>query len=343
MASNGTNPAATEGNELPIVLGVIIPLLLVLVVVILLLSALLVWLAVKQRAKKNYRPLSKKDALPYPPLVKLDQPPNPNLTYTLAANLDPGGLVEGRATSPLLHRHQRAVSPRRGSSPEPPRLERPKRLSRRRPAAAAMRRHSMFTSSERYTRTVDSLTPDRTPERVLTPESSDHSGESDYPPTLRMYLLNANVQKSDSIISAIKLPDIHFILCYKEQSSSLLVRVERVNNLPLREDGSEVNAFVRLYFTPMQVMLRKISRTGMTRTSDPVFDEEIMYEAMNKDDLDNSTLHLEVVDYQAYGKQWVIGRNQLALRRVTYSNGEAKVQLSLPPPLVRMCITLCIS
>ena len=112
--------------------------------------------------------------------------------------------------------------------------------------------------------------------------------------------------------------------------------MEKVNNLPLRDDGSEVNAFVRVYFTPMQHILRGTARTEMVRrTSDPVFDEEIVYDAMNKDDLDNSTLHLEVVDYQAYGKQKVIGRNQLALRRVTYNNGEAKIHLSLPPPLVR--------
>ena len=344
MASNNTDPVATttHGSQLPILLGAIIPVLLLLIVLILVLSAILVWLAVRQRRKKYNLLSTKDDRLPYPPLVQLDQPPNPNMTYTLAANLDPCGMVEGRATSPLLARNRgRAASPRRGSPPESSRTEEPLRLSRRRPGAMALRRHTLSNDQDAQTRTPDSLTPDHTPERTITPDLSDNSVESGYPPNLRMYLLSAKVQKTNNATNGHKLPEIHFVLRYDDQPSSLVVRVEKVNNLPLRDDGSEVNAFVRVYFTPMQSVSRGTARTEMVRrTSDPVFDEEITYEAMNKEDLDNSTLHLEVVDYQAYGKQRIIGRNQLALRRVNYTNGEARIYLSLPPPLVRIAIVL---
>ena len=95
---------------------------------------------------------------------------------------------------------------------------------------------------------------------------------------------------------------------------------------------------MQLYLTPVRRAgpQRRSSKTQTARrTSAPVFDEEIRFEAMGESELLASTLHVEALDYKVYGKHQLLGGNTLSLDSVNFQEGEAKITLPLLAPQVR--------
>lgn len=112
-----------------------------------------------------------------------------------------------------------------------------------------------------------------------------------------MYLVPTETPGSGSTGAAQKDPVVNLSLLYNKDTTSLVLKIERVLRLPFREDGSEVDAYVRLFIIPKLAELPQ-RRTCKTRTvrkdADPVFDEEISYNAMSAEEMINSTLHVQV-------------------------------------------------
>ena len=133
-----------------------------------------------------------------------------------------------------------------------------------------------------------------------------------------------------------RLPEICLQLTYREQRNRLTIKVERVAYLPFREDGSTMDAYVRLFFIPKLAELpqRKTSKTQTQRGTSPVFDEELTYEAMTPEELINSTLHVEVLDYRSYGKHHILGQGDLPLIQVKFEAEVASITLPLHLPKV---------
>ena len=134
-----------------------------------------------------------------------------------------------------------------------------------------------------------------------------------------------------------KLPEICLQLTYREQQNRLTIKVERVAYLPFREDGSTMDAYVRLFFIPKLAELpqRKTCKTQTQRGTSPVFDEVLTYEAMTPEEVINSTLHVEVLDYRSYGKHHILGQGDLPLIQVKFEAEVASITLPLHLPKVR--------
>ena len=82
-------------------------IIVLLVVLVVMLVAALVFCYLKVKKLKNkYQPLSNKDGdpLPYPPKIKLDNPPSP-LAYTLATPFEPAETAETIARYPFTQHH----------------------------------------------------------------------------------------------------------------------------------------------------------------------------------------------------------------------------------------------
>lgn len=135
-----------------------------------------------------------------------------------------------------------------------------------------------------------------------------------------------------------KLPELFLALFYNENEALLRVKVERATDLPFRADGTPVDAYVRLFFIPNlpELPQRRTSKTKtQRRENSPVFDEEVEYEAMSMEELINSNLHVEVLDFRSYGKHMVLGQADIPLVQVQFLRGEASVVLPLKLPKVR--------
>ena len=136
-------------------------------------------------------------------------------------------------------------------------------------------------------------------------------------------------------------PELYLTLKFDEESSLFVVNVDRVVSLPPKADGSAVDAYVRLFLIPRLTDLTQ-RRTAKTQTRpnslSPVFNEDISYDRMSRDELINSTLHLEVLDYQSNGKHQLLGGNTVQLANITFVEGEAPVKLVLNPPEVCVCV-----
>ena len=139
-----------------------------------------------------------------------------------------------------------------------------------------------------------------------------------------------------------KLPEICFQLRYNEKSNRMVIKIERVTYLPCREDGSMVDAYIRLFFIPklQELPQRKTSKTQTQRGTSPVFDEELTYEAMTPEEVINSTLHVEVLDYRSYGKHQILGLGDLPLIQVKFEGDLASITLPLHLPKVCVCVWL---
>ena len=142
-----------------------------------------------------------------------------------------------------------------------------------------------------------------------------------------------------------KLPEICLQLTYREQMNRLTIKVDKVAYLPFREDGSTMDAYVRLFFIPKLAELpqRKTSKTQTQRGTSPVFNEELVYEAMTPEEVINSTLHVEVLDYRSYGKHHVLGLGDLPLIQVKFEAEVASITLPLHLPKVRLSLSLTLS
>ena len=128
-----------------------------------------------------------------------------------------------------------------------------------------------------------------------------------------------------------------------DENAPLVIWIDKAINLPLREDMSKVDSYVRLFFICKVPGLphRRTWRTKVVKeSSDPVFDEEVRYEEMCVEELINSTLHIEVLDYQPHGKHSIMGQVDLRLAQIQFTSEEifAVLTLQTPPAHVRAFI-----
>lgn len=328
-----------------VAVGVTVPIVLILITITIILLFLLAFFYYRSHLKKkkvedrgNYMPLPKEDSgtarttplpskLPYPPSVTLSDPPIPLMTFTMATQLSDSVARDSRYP----------FTPTR-ASPERIQPKEEKRHSRQRSKRRGYQksdsgRHVVLTSADQSSDVSDHSSDGRSMSSVDT---------SNVVP--KVYSLSAEkTSETASVVSggATPLPEIFFVLVYNENTSTLIVKIERVMSLPLREDGVPVDAYVRLFLLS-NLADSSQRRTSKTRTqkrdSAPVFDEDIFYEGMSNKELLNTTLHIEVMDYQSYGKHIALGEVTLPLAQVTFENGEAAIQLQLHAPEVGMCV-----
>jgi Ca2+-dependent lipid-binding protein len=124
---------------------------------------------------------------------------------------------------------------------------------------------------------------------------------------------------------------------YNESEALLVVTVEKASDLPHRADGTPVDAYIRLFFIPKlpELPQRRTNKTkAQRRDNSPVFNEVVEYEAMSAEELINSNLHVEVLDYRSYGKHMVLGQANIPLIQVQFVRGEASITLPLKIPKV---------
>ena len=330
---NGT--ATTEGSSsdssLTLLIG--LPLLIVIFTASLVLLLFLTWLTLrsKLRTARSYGyanvPANDPihfDKLPYKPAsIKIGDPPLPNMTFHMATQLEKQVSASSHYPNPFSqHRSQSQVSI---YEKRPPRL----RTRRKGNHKHGRGMHAILQNAEPTPEVVEEEKRKERTERSSSIISL--GGASDLGSTL---LLPGN---KTSTLEKEKPPEIFLTLRYNKDTASLVVRIERVVGLPFREDGSEVDAYVRLYFAPKLPKLPQ-RRTSKTRTarrdSAPVFEEEIRYEAMSAEELINTTLHMQVLDYRSYGKHRLLGQADLHLVQVHFENGEASATLTMTPPRV---------
>ena len=362
---NTTTPATSHsaGPSLAMLIG--LPALVIIFTVIVVLMLVLAWHSLRRRwqdGQYKYRSLPTEDKadinsegggrsgrpLPYPPAVKLTDPPIPTMTYHMATELSDPTTTGSRYPFIQHQQTKRSVYETR-----------PGRLRTRRRGNHKHGRgvHTILNNAEPDPEVLkERLEQDkrRGGEHDHTLSSSIFSlGQQQYNPHImdnrargsdaRIYRVPPDKKSSlagSAVEKAHQDPIVFLMLLYNKDTASLVVRIDRVVGLPFREDGSEVNAYVRLFFIPQSPALpqRRTSKTKARRTSAPVFDEEIRYEAMSAEEVINSTLHIEVLDYRSYGKHSILGQADLLLAQVQFEKGEAAVTLSLHPPKVRQFI-----
>lgn len=337
-APSTVRPYDNKEVSVGVAVGVGVPIIIIIITAVVILLLLLAFFYYRSQQKKKetedrgiYIPLPKEDSgtaqaaplpskLPYPPSVTLAHPPTPLMTFTMATPLTDTSKSGSRY--PFMPEHK-SPEGRPREERRPPRL----RTRRRGNHKHGNGRHVILPSVE------------------TSPEFSDQSSDGkgagpihtgDIKPMV--YALPPGKATSSVPGAAVQPPEIYFVLVYNESTSSLVVKIERVVSLPLRDDGAPVDAYVRLFVIPKLAEFSQ-RRTSKTRTqrrdSAPVFEEDIRYEGMSAEELINSTLHIEVMDYRAYGKHVVLGQATLPLAQVTFENGEASMKLSLHTPEVR--------
>ena len=316
------------GSGSKIALFVLIPVLAVLLTICVVL-AVFVYLSIRKREKKHsrYQPVPVKDdnsnsgryTLPYPPSVKLSKSAYPHLEYSLATQL-PQPLdipttrypfIQHRIPGPQVSLHER----------RPPRF----RTKRRGNHKHGRGKHVILGRQE----TADS---DHSP----TPEPAADANSG-----AKICQLPANKRDSPNGSSPPRgsKPEISLTFMYDDLESVLTIKIEKVVNLPLREDGSEVDGYVRLHFTPVFPAALDI-RTSRTQTrrknSSPVFEEELTYSNLKREKMIELTLHIEVLDYKSYGKHAVLVQTEIEMRNVKFFDGNCRLTLPLEPPKVMM-------
>ena len=328
-----SGPATEEAAADNLALFVALPVIIVIFTAIIALLLLLGWLSLRSRLRgAQYRSVPTGESksvgirqLPYPPSIKISDPPTPAMSFHTATQLsDP--TTNGSRYPFIQHKtpSQRPVDEKR-----PPRL----RTRRKGNHKHGKGMHVLLRNAE------------------PSPESDSDKGKkkADRSPSIvslglpgvspQMYMVPPGKRTSQASANGDKEPEIFLCLLYNQDTASLVVKIERVVGLPFREDGAEVDAYVRLFFIPKLPELPQ-RRTSKTRTarrdSAPVFDEEIRYEAMSAEELINSTLHIQVLDYRSYGKHHILGQVDLPLAQVKFEKGEAAVSLPLTSPRVRL-------
>lgn len=349
-AGSNSNMTEVEGSShiinLPFIVS--LPVLFVIVTVVVVLLMVLAWLSYKSKRKaaglksgtgytsvptEEYVSQVKKNP-PYSTSskrkVQLMDPPIPGVStqFVEAAQLGLGG--EGSIGGGVGSRYPYTTEPDHSSSFS----ERDKKLSRklnsRRSRAGRMKLQSSDRSSDgsedgyaspskfsssSYTSVplpTTTLSPEQRMIRMLTPAAEDKE--------------------------KVQPPELSICLVYSEEEAVLTVKVESATQLPCREDGTPVDSYVRLFFIAKlpEMPLRKTGKTELKRKdSAPVFNEEVKYEAMSMEELINSVLHVEVLDYRSFGKNPVLGQADLPLVQVQFVAGESPMTLSLIPPIVR--------
>ncbi len=335
-ATTTAEPASSVATSHSMGLLIGLPIVMVIFTAVLVLLLLLCWLSVRSRLRTTrsygYASVPVNDPtylnkLPYKPAaIKIGDPPLPSMFFHMATQLDGSELTPASSHYPnpfAQHRSQSKVSIYE---------KRPPRLRTRRKGNHKHGRgvHTILQNAEPTPEVVEEERRKAVgAERSMSIISLGGAAESS--------LLVPGMKTSTLESSREKAPEIFLTLLYNKDTASLVVRIERVVGLPFRDDGCEVDAYVQLYFIPKvrELPQRKTAKTKTARrNSAPVFEEEICYEALSAEELINSTLHMQVMDYQTYGKHRLLGKVDLHLVQVSFDDGETSVNLTLQPPTV---------
>ena len=243
-------PTTTKaGGPSAVIIAVPLVLIVTAVVAILALTAIIILLLKKRTSRNNdkgrYKLLPRADndkQIASPPTVRLGDPPMPSgMLFTTAPQLGSASPSSASRAGAMRYPFVQHRMP----GPQATLLE------RRHPRLRTRRK-----GNHKHAFTRQAVSPNRTDDQDSPQE------ERTSPPRPHVYLLPAHNQPG---------------------AKQNPVRVDRVAGLPLREDGTEVNAYVQLYLTPVRTAgpQRRSSKTQTARrTSAPVFDEEIRFEAM---------------------------------------------------------------
>ena len=323
---------SSDHSEMAIYVG--LPLIIAVFLAIVALLLLLVYFVLRSKNKQRYSKVPRRDKgllknlsnLPYPsikpPSIKIQSVPEPDMTFTMAPQLpDPASTQR----YPFLVGKHRGQKNRTINGDNKPKKANGKRNGR--------------PPKDNGSRAVDSGTHSISPpkgarEREGSVISLSQFGEQHA--IDNAFMLSAGDKEVPS--SSDKLPELFLSLMYLKEKTILVVNVERVVGLPPRDDGEEVDAYVRLFFIPRlpEMAQRKTSKTRTAKHElDPVFHEEIQYEAMSEEELINSTLHVQVLDYRAYGRHTIICQSEVSLAHVSLGEEKESVILQLHPPRVR--------
>ena len=175
----------------------------------------------------------------------------------------------------------------------------------------------------------------RRPGRLLQEQNAGASSRSPSPSIRLGHETTRCINSSES--EEISKPEISISMFHntdRDENPPLVIRIDKVVNLPLREDMSVVNSYVRLFFICKIPGLphRRTWKTKVVRkSSDPVFDEEVRYEEMSVEELINSSLHFEVLDYHPHGKHSILGQVDLHLGQVQFTSEEIFSVLTFQP------------
>lgn len=327
MAEQGaaTGSSAPHGSSASLPLLVGLPVLLVVVTAVVILLLVLIWLNYRSRQKddagyqkvpthENIGPVMN---LPYPtkPKIKMIDPPVPGTTTQFVEAAQLGGYPGAR--------YPFTDTDRSTSSSEREKTRKSRRIGSRR--AKDIR----FRSSDRSS---DGSEDGYGSPRVTSSPGS-RSAAVTPPPSPTPGHRSSVVEEKE-----VKFPELFLSLVYQEADALLVIKVERAADLPSRSDGVPVDAYVRLFFIPKlpEMQQRRTSKTKTQRHDNcPVFAEEVAYEAMSAEELINSHLHVEVLDYRSYGKHVVLGQADIPLIQIHFMRGEASITLPLKPPRVR--------
>lgn len=329
-----TTASKSGGLGLPLITA--IPILLIIVTIVIILLLILVWLNYRSKRKLSappgYHSIPTQDIgpimnLPYPTnkpkaKIKMMEPPIPGTTTQF---------VEATALGDPSSRYPFTTDS--SSSSDKDKAKKPaRRLSNRRAKPQDVKMRSSVDrfsdgSEDGYSSPKVSASPASRSQAVTPPPSPSLSLKSS------RSSITALQEKEEKII-----PKLYLVFVYQESEALLTVKVEKATDLPYRADETPVDAYVRLFFIPKLPDLpqRRTSKTDIQRRNNaPVFNEEVQYEAMSMEELINSNLHVEVLDYRSYGKHLVIGQADISLIQVQFVKGEAPVVLNLKPPKVR--------
>ena len=323
QSSGGVSPAVTVG----------VPILIIVVTVVVILLLVLAFLYYRSRhtqqdldSKGVYAPLPLQEdsgsapahlppkTIPYgsPPTISLADPPNPSMQFTMATQLTDASKTGQRY--PFNEQHRQPES-------------RSLRPTKQRTKKRTNQQHDVLKSGS-----VDSS------------DVSDHSSSSRSEVRQRSKRLATSASPSDQE-EAISPAEIYLTLAYKEDSSQFVVNVDRVISLPPRPDGTAVDSYVRLFVIPKLANLsqRKTASTQIQKNQlSPLFNEDICYDSMSREELINSSLHVDVLDNLPHGKHQILGHSLVSLANVTFEEGEAPMRLTLSPPEVRVRVDMCV-
>ena len=332
--------AASSGSKssvgIPLLVG--LPVLLVVVTAVVVLLLFLIWLNYRSRkeasaSSSDYHRLPTHDIgpvmnLPYPAAskkahIEMPDPPVPGTTTKFVEAAPLGGDVYRGARYPFNTDTENSS----GSSGN---------KEKKRPARRGSRRGKVpldvqFRSSDRSSGSDEGSVGYGSPRRV--PSSPGSRSAAVTPPPSPSVV--RRVSKAERVVA--KSAEVFLSMAYNENDALLVVKVEKATELPCRADGTPVDAYVRLFFIPKlpELPQRRTSKTkSQRRDNSPVFNEVVEYEAMSAEELINSNLHVEVLDYRSYGKHVVLGQADIPLIQVQFVKGEASITLPLKVPKV---------
>lgn len=339
----GSEREASNSDHSDMAVYIGLPLIIVVFLAIIVLLLLFIYFIIRAKNKRPYRKVPHKEArltnlssLPYPsikpPEIKIENVPAPDMTFTVAPQLPSPASTQ---RYPFIKPKRQQNKPVQHGSPE---KRTKKNGGRKRTPSDNGTQPGRRDSGTHSNSPPSPVPPDQSASGTgsvisLSQYGDQHTGISD------AFMISASKkQVGRTSSSADKLPEIYIGLTYLRDKTILIVNVERVVGLPPREDGAEVDAYVRLFFIPSlpDMAQRKTSKTRTAKKElDPVFHEQIQYEAMSEEELVNSTLHVQVLDYRTYGRHHIIGQSELSLGQVTLGEDTESVVLQLHVPQVR--------